>query len=165
MSRARLELNCQTEDHGLLMKEIHQSNLLSQKRLPHQSSPLGTLSETKSREADLPRTICPMSAADSTLLVLLAGSTCLGIIALVWGKLSSKLRVRGVSGLTSRLVPPVPCKNCRFFAQNKYLHCAVHPATVLTPQAANCSDYYGPEESDWQSSAQCSGHKNQLSCN
>ena len=151
MSGARLELNCRTYYHGLLMKEIHQSNLLSQKRLPHQSFPAVTVSETKSREADLPRTTRQMSAADSTLLVLLAWSTFLGIICLVWLKLCSKPRVRGVSGLTSRLVPPVPCRNCRFFAQNQYLHCAVHPSTVLTPQAANCSDYCGPEESYWQS--------------
>ena len=143
------------------MKEIHQSNLLSQKRLPHQSFPLVTLSETTSREADLPRTIGQISSYDLTGLLLLSWSTCLGIICLFLWKLCSKRVVGGVSGLTSRLVPPVPCRNCRFFAQNKYLHCAVHPATVLTPQAANCSDYCDPEESDWQSSAQCSGHKNQ----
>ena len=142
------------------MKEIHQSNLLSQKRLPHQSFPLVTLSETTSREADLPRTTGQISSYDLTGLLLLSWSTCLGIICLFLWKFCSKRGVGEVSGLTSRLVPPVPCKNCRFFAQNKYLHCAVHPATVLTPQAANCSDYCGPEESDWQSLAQCSGNKN-----
>ncbi|MEH1832092.1 MAG: hypothetical protein V7L29_08465 [Nostoc sp.] len=34
-----------------------------------------------------------------------------------------------------------PCKNCRFFNNNHYLNCAVHPATALTIQALNCSDY------------------------
>jgi hypothetical protein len=35
-----------------------------------------------------------------------------------------------------------PCKNCRFFQQNSYLKCAVHPYTVLTKEATNCSDYW-----------------------
>ncbi|MCC5603602.1 hypothetical protein [Nostoc favosum] len=34
-----------------------------------------------------------------------------------------------------------PCKNCRFFNDNHYLNCAVHPTTALTKQAFNCSDY------------------------
>lgn len=33
------------------------------------------------------------------------------------------------------------CKNCRFFDNNHYLNCAVHPTTALTKQALNCSDY------------------------
>ena len=36
----------------------------------------------------------------------------------------------------------VPCRNCRFFNNNHYLKCAVHPSTVLTKQALNCSDYW-----------------------
>ena len=35
----------------------------------------------------------------------------------------------------------VPCRNCRFFNNNHYLQCAVHPSTALTKQALNCSDY------------------------
>jgi hypothetical protein len=37
---------------------------------------------------------------------------------------------------------PIPCAQCRFFASNSYVHCAVHPSKVLTAQAVNCSDYY-----------------------
>ncbi|MEH1969515.1 MULTISPECIES: hypothetical protein [unclassified Nostoc] len=33
------------------------------------------------------------------------------------------------------------CKNCRFFNNNYFLKCAVHPTTALTKQALNCSDY------------------------
>lgn len=36
----------------------------------------------------------------------------------------------------------IPCSNCRFFSNNHYLKCAVHPSTVLTEQALNCSDYW-----------------------
>ncbi len=35
----------------------------------------------------------------------------------------------------------VPCRNCRFFKDNYYLNCAVHPSIVLTKEALNCSDY------------------------
>ena len=34
------------------------------------------------------------------------------------------------------------CKKCRFFVDNVYLKCAVHPTTALTKQALNCSDYW-----------------------
>ncbi|WP_335022941.1 hypothetical protein [Nostoc sp.] len=34
-----------------------------------------------------------------------------------------------------------PCKNCRFFNNNHFLNCAVHPSTALSKQALNCSDY------------------------
>ncbi len=34
-----------------------------------------------------------------------------------------------------------PCTNCRFFDNNHYLKCAVHPELVLTKEALNCSDY------------------------
>lgn len=42
------------------------------------------------------------------------------------------------------LLKPVdtpPCKNCQFFANNRYLNCSVHPSIVLTEQAVNCPDY------------------------
>lgn len=41
---------------------------------------------------------------------------------------------------------PIPCRNCRFFKDSRYLRCAVHPSTVLTKQALNCLDYQ-PRES------------------
>ncbi|MEH1863455.1 MAG: hypothetical protein V7K69_00190 [Nostoc sp.] len=34
-----------------------------------------------------------------------------------------------------------PCKSCHFFNNNFYLKCAVNPATALTKEALNCSDY------------------------
>lgn len=43
--------------------------------------------------------------------------------------------------LTVKNLHQVPCRNCRFFKNNPYLQCAVHPATALTADAANCSDY------------------------
>lgn len=34
-----------------------------------------------------------------------------------------------------------PCRNCRFFAEERELDCALHPATALTKQAIDCCDY------------------------
>ncbi|MEH2131729.1 MAG: hypothetical protein V7K86_14075 [Nostoc sp.] len=35
----------------------------------------------------------------------------------------------------------LPCRSCRFFTNNHYLYCTVHPSIVLTEQALDCSDY------------------------
>ncbi|AFZ21513.1 hypothetical protein Mic7113_5909 [Allocoleopsis franciscana PCC 7113] len=39
----------------------------------------------------------------------------------------------------------VSCKGCRFFTNNPYLKCTVHPSTVLTKQSLNCPDYQSDE--------------------
>ncbi|PSB17302.1 hypothetical protein C7B76_10105 [filamentous cyanobacterium CCP2] len=46
------------------------------------------------------------------------------------------------TSLTARTkLHPIPCRNCRYFAKNFYLQCAVRPSEVLTSQAIGCSDY------------------------
>lgn len=35
----------------------------------------------------------------------------------------------------------IPCKNCKFFANNPHLKCAIQPSLVLTEKAIDCSDY------------------------
>lgn len=35
----------------------------------------------------------------------------------------------------------IPCSRCRFFKNNSYLKCAIHPCTVFTSEAINCPDY------------------------
>lgn len=35
-----------------------------------------------------------------------------------------------------------PCWNCRYFQDNHYLNCAVHPSIVLTKHAFNCPDFW-----------------------
>jgi len=37
----------------------------------------------------------------------------------------------------------IPCFYCQYFSGNPYLKCALHPKTVLTEKAADCTDY-GP---------------------
>lgn len=39
----------------------------------------------------------------------------------------------------------IPCRQCRFFTNNHYLKCAVHPSNVLKQQAINCPDYWPPD--------------------
>lgn len=40
-----------------------------------------------------------------------------------------------------KLPPKAPCQHCRYFSQNPYLKCTLHPSTVLTKQAIDCLDY------------------------
>ena len=129
------------------MKDRHNPNLLSRNTLTNPSLNQVTLTETKLSEADLPTKTPPINEADITVLVLLFWITFLGIISLVLFKFCPKLGLARIRGLTSGLFPPVPCRNCRFFANNQYLKCAVHPSTVLTAQATNCSDYCYQDES------------------
>ncbi|BAY12759.1 hypothetical protein [Calothrix sp. NIES-2098] len=35
----------------------------------------------------------------------------------------------------------VPCKNCKYYANNHYLKCAVQPSLVMTEEAKDCPEY------------------------
>jgi hypothetical protein len=35
----------------------------------------------------------------------------------------------------------MPCYNCKYFSDNVYVKCAVHPENVLTPHAHQCPDF------------------------
>ncbi|MGL5807973.1 MAG: hypothetical protein ACRC2R_22995 [Xenococcaceae cyanobacterium] len=35
----------------------------------------------------------------------------------------------------------IPCYNCRFFHDNPYVKCAIHPTIAFSKQAFNCIDY------------------------
>lgn len=39
----------------------------------------------------------------------------------------------------------IPFRNCRFYKDNRYLRCAIHPSIVLTKQAIDCLDYHPGE--------------------
>ncbi|WP_310421778.1 hypothetical protein [Chamaesiphon sp. VAR_48_metabat_135_sub] len=40
-----------------------------------------------------------------------------------------------------KLPPKTLCRRCRYFSDNHYLKCALHPATALTEKAVDCRDY------------------------
>jgi hypothetical protein len=35
----------------------------------------------------------------------------------------------------------VACAGCKYFNNNNYVKCAIHPVTVMTEQAIDCADY------------------------
>jgi hypothetical protein len=77
----------------------------------------------------------------STSLIAIATVGTLAILAIV-GK-----RMRWRKNLDSPKIThktnhsQVSCENCRFFNNNPYIKCAIHPSTVLTAQAKDCNDY------------------------
>jgi hypothetical protein len=95
-----------------------------------------TLSESKLDEAK-PETLTPLS-----------GGMLWVSLAFVLGWIVFLLRVLGMRMVVQKemdellvSVDKVPCKSCRFFSNNHYINCAVHPSIVLTKQARNCPDY------------------------
>jgi hypothetical protein len=93
-----------------------------------------------------PTTFPPNSPALRMFLVVDAAFlilACLGLIYVVsnsWFADRLKRRRQAMAiGFKSR--PPFSCYHCRYFGQNPYLKCALHPTTVLTEQAADCRDY------------------------
>ncbi|MBD2776695.1 hypothetical protein [Iningainema tapete] len=69
----------------------------------------------------------------------------LGFI-LIWAGsflLLSKMRTLALDKIasTTNTLHKVPCKNCQYFSNNRYLKCAIQPSIVLTEQAKDCSDY------------------------
>lgn len=54
-----------------------------------------------------------------------------------------------IDRIDSKCIRQASCHRCRFFNQNSYLKCAVHPSTVLTSQAKNCSDYWPEHQKEF----------------
>jgi hypothetical protein len=59
------------------------------------------------------------------------------------------LKIFNGSLINERHSHNVSCHRCRFFNNNSYLKCAVHPCTVLTSEAKNCSDYWPEHQKDF----------------
>jgi hypothetical protein len=36
----------------------------------------------------------------------------------------------------------IHCQRCRYFCQNPYLQCTIHPSTVMTEASIDCMDYW-----------------------
>lgn len=63
-----------------------------------------------------------------------------GVVIFHKRKLSRQVHTHQVHRLNS--LHKLPCQKCRFFSNNNYLKCTVHPSTVLTKEAINCRDYH-----------------------
>ena len=48
-----------------------------------------------------------------------------------------------------KLSAPIRCSRCRYFNNNHFLNCALHPVTVMTEQAVDCQDYCQKDRAKW----------------
>ena len=94
------------------------------------------LNETQSIEEKLEDSSFQLDNANTNLLVIVL--LLLVILRFFW--LLSKFKLTDKRSSIQRFTQ-IPCRNCRFLANNQYLKCAVHPSKVLTAQAVNCTDY------------------------
>ena len=125
-------------------------NLPSSNELQNRTLNPIILTENRGRETESNTKTYIINEIDSTIFAFFLWIACLSVIS--WGlfKVCQKLATVKSGGLSFLPVAQIPCRNCRFFAKNQYLKCAVHPFTVLTAQAVNCSDFYSKHESYWQ---------------
>jgi hypothetical protein len=48
-----------------------------------------------------------------------------------------------------KLPSKIICSRCRYFNDNHFLKCALHPVTVMTEQAVDCKDYCQKARAKW----------------
>ena len=48
-----------------------------------------------------------------------------------------------------KLPSKISCSHCRYFNDNHFLKCALHPVTVQTKQAVDCKDYHQKARAKW----------------
>lgn len=77
-----------------------------------------------------------ISGLDLTLSAAIGMSTLSTIAVLVYVSRSKKQQ---------DLLPPKPpqamCEGCKYFNDNQFLRCALHPTNVLTTESVDCMDY------------------------
>ena len=79
----------------------------------------------------------PIVANLSLGIVLLCCIICFIMLSKSWATTREELEdIIEISSFSQS-----PCRKCRFFTNNHYLKCAVHPTIVLTKEASNCPDY------------------------
>jgi hypothetical protein len=84
------------------------------------------------RGIDTPLTPNPNLSVLSSMAILLALGT--AIAACIPPKeRPSSAKLQSVSKVT--------CHSCKYFHNNLYLNCTLHPSTVMTERAVDCMDY------------------------
>jgi hypothetical protein len=75
----------------------------------------------------------------------------MGILVIAWAvNFFNQLRFQNpggkklntIKGKKGKGCHPIHCSNCRFFKNEPYLKCAVHPWKVGSIEAINCSDFW-----------------------
>jgi hypothetical protein len=77
-------------------------------------------------------------ASDLTWLVLMMLVMLSAVVAQIYAYIP-KFRQRQSSKMTQR--HETTCHRCKYFHNNLYLKCALHPDTVLTEASIDCTDY------------------------
>ena len=78
--------------------------------------------------------------ANNTLDLIVVGTIFLATISFVLWRLCFQKASNGVPKVLEESSQS-KCTKCRFFDNNHYLKCAVHPSTVLKKEAHDCWDY------------------------
>lgn len=103
------------------------------------------LSETSLSEAPLRE--APLSGvkiSNESLLLVAIGFFIIAC-SLAFTRLPYLWKGVGNRRATRKRFHQIPCSNCRFFNNNLYLKCAVHPYKVLSEKAIDCSDYWSQD--------------------
>ena len=85
--------------------------------------------------------IYPRNQSDNTVYIFFLWMAALYLVSWILLEVVQKLITIKQRSVPLLPIFPSPCRNCKFFDDNSYLNCAVHPSIVLTKQAVDCSDY------------------------
>jgi hypothetical protein len=92
-----------------------------------------------------PHSVPPDYRGAETVSALDVGFLIVVTVPIIWAIVASiyTLIPKRVQQHLFSLKPPRKslCHQCQYFGHNAYLKCTVHPSTVLTEQALDCSDY------------------------
>jgi hypothetical protein len=105
--------------------------------------------QNKTTQTEVP--INGQTAPNEVLFVLPIGLVTILIVTFVGIVLKQlkSLKTFNEPFITHQYSHQVSCRRCRFFNNNFYLKCAVHPDTVLTSEAKDCPDYSPQHQKDF----------------
>ena len=84
------------------------------------------------------RGIETLPALDAAFLIIISLVMFSGIVAAIYACIPKRKQHSIIFKPRSKVL----CHRCRYFSSgNPYLKCALHPITVLTEQAVDCTDY------------------------
>lgn len=83
------------------------------------------------------RGIETLPALDAAFLMIVSLVLLSAIAALVYACIPKRWQ----HSFSFKPPPKTMCHRCRYFSDNSYLKCAIHPVTALTEQAVDCRDY------------------------
>ena len=80
-----------------------------------------------------------------------------GLLVITWAAalISKTIFLKSVCTNTKKRIKPspkIPCLNCRFFNNDVYHRCVVHPSKALSVEAINCIDYWSLDSNKFANS-------------